>query len=140
MHTATYMKAQQSVLQSYSPKRTANTRDKPRRDRGFFKNSYSLYSEAKIADAFTKILGKKETDSPPLESERYKRRQRSPHNLGLYLEDERQPPGKTLAENLFRQRNKKNQFRRAAHQSVDLANVSGFDYGGPVRFSQSKAK
>jgi hypothetical protein len=92
-----------------------------------------LYSEAKIANAFTKILGKKETGAPGLESERYKRRQRSPHNLGLYLNDERLPPGKTLAENLFRQRNKKSQFHRTAHQSVDMANAA-FDYGGPIKY------
>lgn len=128
------------MLQRYSPKRNANTREKPRRDKGFFKNGYSLYSEAKIANAFTKILGKKATDSPPLESERYKRRQRSPHNLGLYLNDERLPPGRTLAENLFRSQNKKSQFNRTTHQSVDLANVSGFDYGGPIKSSQHKAK
>ena len=60
-----HMKAQQRMLQSYSPKRNSNTRDK-QRHKGFFKNNYSLYSETKIANAFTKILGKKETDSPHL--------------------------------------------------------------------------
>ena len=106
-----------SLLQSYSPRggaggiRVSQTRDVNRKGQKQLQNesNFAKSSEQKITDAFAKILGKPgeiegngTASGPPLESERFKRRQRSPHNLGMYLDDEKQAPGRTLAQNLFR--------------------------------------
>ena len=82
VHTSAFIKAQQELLQSYSPKRHANTRIKAEREKGFFKLNESSKLEEKAARAIDKILGKTTQDRVQVESERYKRRQRSPQNLG----------------------------------------------------------
>lgn len=127
-----------SLLQSYSPRggpggtRVSQTRDINRKGQKQLLHgaNFTKSSEQQIADAFTKILGKPgetgdkgEASGPPLESERFKRRQRSPHNLGMYLDDEKQAPGRTLAENLFRQKKQRYKQTKMAHFSVDFSNI-----------------